>query len=299
MYRSTLLYSGINYYDYENVICEHFEIAFLSFAFSCLMLSIGFFVNTTIAGSVPAPYSLPSVNSPVLNLDIACNNENVNKNCPREKSDDAWHILRDLRVKNTNRIVIASLNINSIPNKFDALKTIIPGNIDIFVLTETKLDDSFPTAQFCMEGFSAPYRFDRDRNGGGILIYVREDISSRLLSFHDFPCDIEGLFVEINLRKTKWLLFGTYHPPSQNDQYFFNHLGKALDIYSPKYEKFVLTGDFNSEEGESCLDTFLCDYDAKNIVKEKTCFKNIEKPSCIDLIITNSAQSFQNTNVVP
>ena len=128
-------------------------------------------------------------------------------------------ILKDLRVKNTNRIVIGSLDI--IPNKFDALKLIIPGNIDIFVLTETKLD-TFPTVQFCINGFSTPCRLDRDRNGGGILLYVREDIPTRLLISHDFPCDIEGLFVEINLRKTKWLLFGTYHPPSQNDKYFFS-----------------------------------------------------------------------------
>ena len=88
------------------------------------------------------------------------------------------------------------------------------------------------------------------------------------------------------------------HPPSQNDKYFFHHLGKALDIYSPKYEKFVLIGDFNSEEGESCLDTFLCHYDAQNIVKKKTCFKNIENLSCIVLGITNSVHNFQNTNVI-
>ena len=106
------------------------------------------------------------------------------------------------------------------------------------------------------------------------------------------------MFLEINLRKTKWLLYGTYHPPSQDDKYFFDHLGKALDIYSEKYDKFLLVGDFNAQEGESCLDTFLCDYDAKNIVKDKTCFKNIENPSCIDLIITNSIYSFQNTKAI-
>ena len=84
--------------------------------------------------------------------------ENINQNFPSQTSDDAWHILRDLRVKNTNMIGIGSLNINSIPNKFDALKTIIHGNIDIFVLTETKLEESFQTAQFCIEGFSTPCR---------------------------------------------------------------------------------------------------------------------------------------------
>ena len=240
-------------------------------------------IITSNAGSVLVPFSVPKDNFPVLNSDVVYNNENVNRNFPHEKSDDVWHFLRDLRIKNTNRIVIGSLNINSIPNKFDALKTIIPGNIDIFVLTETKLDESFQTAQFCIEGFSTPYRLDRDRNGGGILIYVREDIPTRLLTFHDFPYDIEGLFVEINLRKTKWLLFGTYHPPSQNDKYFFHHLGKALDTYSSKYDKFVLTGDFNSEEGESCLATFLCDYDAKNIVKETLVSKILKSQAVLTL----------------
>ena len=174
-------------------------------------------ITTSNAGSVLAPEK----NSPDLNSYLVYNKEDVNQYIPLEKSYDAWHFLRDLKLKNTNRIAIGSLNIYSIPNKFDALKIIIPGNIDIFVLTETKLDVSFPTTQFCIEGFSTPYGLDRDRNGGGILIYIREDIPSRLLTSHDFPYDIEGLFVGINLCKTKWLLFGTYHPPSQNDKYFF------------------------------------------------------------------------------
>ena len=77
-------------------------------------------------------------------------------------------------MKNHNRIIIGNLNINSINNNFDALKTIITGNIDIFVIIETKLDETFEITQFCIEGFNEPYRLDRNRYGGGILIYVRE-----------------------------------------------------------------------------------------------------------------------------
>ena len=73
-----------------------------------------------------------------------------------------------------------------------------------------------------MDGFSLPYRLDRNCNGGGVMIFVREDIPSKLLTKHNFPSDVEGLFVELNFRKSKWLLCGTYHPPAQNDQYFFN-----------------------------------------------------------------------------
>ena len=58
---------------------------------------------------------------------------------------------------------------------------------------------------------------------------------------------------------------------------------------------FLLAGDFNVQEEENSLQEFLDDFSAKNLVKEKTCFKSLENLSCIDLFITNSYQSFQNT----
>ena len=166
---------------------------------------------------------------------------------------------------------------------------------DILVITETKLDETYPNFQFYIEGYSLPFRLDRNRNGGGLMIYVREDIPSKLLKKHNFQYDIEGLFIELNFRKSKWLLGGFYHPPSQSDQYFFNSLDKALDLYC-NYEKILLSGDFNAELGETHLDTFLYQHDFKNINKEPTCFKNIDNPSCIDFFFTNSPKSFFNTD---
>ena len=128
--------------------------------------------------------------------------------------------IKVLRLGNPNKIIIGNLNINSLPNKFDQLKDTVLNYTDVLVLTETKIDDSFPTAQFLVRGFSKPYRLNRNSNGGGVMIYVREDIASKKLEKHNFPHDVEGIFVELNFRKCKWLLFGTYHPPSQNDLYF-------------------------------------------------------------------------------
>ena len=51
-------------------------------------------------------------------------------------------------------------------------------------------------------------------------------------------------------------------------------------------------------ETEPILSQFLYEHNAKNIVKQKTCFKNMENPSCIDLYITNSPKSFQNTTTL-
>ena len=60
---------------------------------------------------------------------------------------------------------------------------------------------------------------------------------------------------------------------------------------------FVLLGDFNVQENKTILSEFLNAYNAKNIVKNKTCFKSIENPSCVELIITDKPGSFQHTNV--
>ena len=44
------------------------------------------------------------------------------------------------------------------------------------MISETKLDETFPAAQFSLQGFCDPYRFDCNCNGGGIMLYIREDI---------------------------------------------------------------------------------------------------------------------------
>ena len=133
--------------------------------------------------------------------------------------------LDEIRKKYVNNVVIGHLNINSLRNKFDALTLIIKDRIDIMVLVETKLDESFTNQQFFIEGFKVPYRLDRNSYGGGVLIYVRKDIPSVRLNRHNFVENIEALFIEINLRKNKFLLVGTYHSThpeygTTDDKYF-------------------------------------------------------------------------------
>ena len=67
-------------------------------------------------------------------------------------------------------VIIAHLNINSLRNKFGSLVQLVGGNIDILVIGETKLDETFPKKQFIIEGFREPYRNDRNGDGGGVMI---------------------------------------------------------------------------------------------------------------------------------
>ena len=65
-----------------------------------------------------------------------------------------------------------------------------------------------------------------------------------------------------------------------------------------KHENFNLIGDLNSEMHEDAMNVFCATYNFKNLVKEHTCYKNADNPSCIDLILTNKHSYFQMPTVI-
>ena len=173
----------------------------------------------------------------------------------------------------------------------------IRDNIDIYLVSKTKLDNTFPVSQFYTDSYSTPYHLDRTSHGGGILLYIREDIPTKMIKFEPVQNSFECFFVEINLRKKKWLLSCSYNPNKYN---FVNHIinkTTGFDQFSATYDNIIVTGDFNVEPQEDNMSGFLNIYNLKNLVKLKTCYKNPDHPSCIDLILTNFNKSFQSNTV--
>ena len=112
------------------------------------------------------------------------------------------NFLNDFRKQNPDRLIISHLNVNSLRKKFEFLVLLVKDNTDVLMLSETKLVSSFPHAQFSIEGYSKPYRLDRDRNGGGLILLIREGLLPSKLLSSTFNSGNKGYFlVEINLRK--------------------------------------------------------------------------------------------------
>ena len=107
----------------------------------------------------------------------------------------------------------------------------------------------------------------------------------------------EGFFVELNFRNKKCLLGCSYNSYKEKITSRLSNLSTALDKLCTKYENIILLGDFNVEVEEKNMSEFTRLYNLRNLEKQKTCFKNPENQSCIDLILTNFPKSFQNGNV--
>ena len=86
------------------------------------------------------------------------------------------------------------------------------------------------------------YRRDRNSNGGGLLLYIREDIPSSLLNIDN---NIEGLSVELNVRKKTWLIYCTYNPHKNFISTHLKEMSKTFAKFSSKYDNFILLGDLN------------------------------------------------------
>ena len=138
------------------------------------------------------------------------------------------------------------------------------------MISETKIDSSFPKVQFLMKGFCEPFRIDRNTHGGGILFYVREDVPIKFLSVEPLPT--ECLFVKINLRKRKWLVCCLYNPHKDKISNNLQLIGKKLDLHLSNYENIILAGDFNSEINDKCMNDFCESYNLSSLIRESTCY---------------------------
>ena len=115
-------------------------------------------------------------------------------------------------------------------DKFDSLREIIQENIDILAISESKLDESYTTNMLNIAGYILPFRRDRNINGGGVLVYVK-GVPCHELKMKFGAENLEGIFIEINLRKTKWLLFAGYNNCKSNIGSFLGNICPILDYY--------------------------------------------------------------------
>ena len=162
------------------------------------------------------------------NLDWQEYDNNVSDNSPFVIGDtvSSNDIIRmKQRLDNATNIIIGHLNINSFRNKFVFIEDVIK-LFDVFLVSETKLDHTFPSNQFRINGYKS-FRLDRNRFVGGLILYINESIPCKpLQEYVDLP-NFEVTLIELYKNNQKWILLGIYKPPNKKTS---NFLSLILDL---------------------------------------------------------------------
>ena len=134
------------------------------------------------------------------------------------------------------------LNINSLYPKIDELREILKKtNAAIIGITESKLDSSILNSELLISNYVL-IRHDRNRHGGGVACYVRKYINYNILDI--FPSEVENIFVDVLLPKTKPFTVGIfYRPPSQN--IFLEVITENFNKLSLDEKEVYILGDLN------------------------------------------------------
>ena len=133
------------------------------------------------------------------------------------------------------------------------------------------------------------FRKDRNKNDGGLILYINEGIPGKLINSYGFKEGSEIIVFELSISNKKWLLLGNY---AQNELPFINEIKLSLNFFSSSYESFLLLGDFNLSTEKPNFKNLLNSFDLESLIKIPTCYKSLSFPTCINLILTNKTIPF-------
>ena len=154
----------------------------------------------------------------------------------------------------------------------------IISNFSIFFASESKLDSSFPNSQFKIKGYKI-FRRNRNRYGGGRLLYVNEEIPCKVLNQQAASSSTN--IIVMQFFQTKCF---QNKPPKQDNSGFLETMNILLNYYTETYENIITLGDFNMTIENPQLNGFMQLHDMPHLINEPTCFQSHD-PTCIDNIL--------------
>ena len=141
---------------------------------------------------------------------------------------------------------MASLNVNSLLPKIDEIRLLVKNKkIDILVVNETKIDDKVEDQLIAIDDYSRK-RCDRNRNGGGVALYVKNTVNFKPRD--DFPNNsLELICIEVEPKNSlPFIILGWYRPPSSPGS-CFECLDENLRYFDGENEEMILLGDTNCD----------------------------------------------------
>ena len=222
----------------------------------------------------------------------------------QEKEDGVFSNIKNILYQQPG-LKIGHLNVDGLRGKLPEIKLVLQETgLDILAIRETKLAANVTENEIGMDGYFV-VRKDRDRNGGGVLIYCKDSLTAYEEVKLQVPEKIEGIWINVKSQSQTWLVACIYRPPDKN--YFHNLLNETLEKIWSSRKNILILGDLNSDmlfNGKTTeekylgkrLRNILSTYSLKNVIREPTRIcQNAQ--TIIDLIITSHPENINTTGV--
>ena len=202
-----------------------------------------------------------------------------------------------------NQLQILYFNARSLLPKLDYLRVLCAAQLpDIVCIVETWLDSGISNDKLTIPGYCIT-RLDRNRHGGGVLMYVRCSLQTQVLS--SGPSDLELLLISVNNVNLRYCIGLFYRPPSSTSV-IFDNLQSVLEQLDPSlFMNFVLIGDFNVNFLNTQyflyhqLSSILCSFNFTQVVSQPTHVAANGGASLIDLVLLSNPQQLHECSVIP
>ena len=226
---------------------------------------------------------------------VSCKPRDGYSMSPPLTSEQFDKIKRDLSVPG---LKICHLNVDRLLYRFAEVKQLLhETRLDILAIIETKLDSNTSDSEVNVDGCITA-RKDRNKHGGGVLIYYRDNIISHNEDKFGKRQELEALWINICCQSQTWLIDCVYQPPDKHSFYII--FDDVLAKIWMKRKNIVILGDLNSDllmKGKSKeykylgrrLLKILNLYDLKNVINQPTQIAE-KTQTIIDVIIASSPE---------
>ena len=183
------------------------------------------------------------------------------------------------------------LNARSLNKNIIELKAILElTDFDVICISESWLRSRTPKDRFMIEGYKI-FRSDRkNKRGGGVCIYVKEEFDCKRIKIPNSPDLPELLWVEVTVNHKKVAIGTLYKAPNIPCKTFYDAYDSLVYIFS-RYEDPILTGDFNvnmlnteSPDYKKLNDSLIEPFDFKQIIDKPTRITD-QSQTLIDLLL--------------
>ena len=152
----------------------------------------------------------------------------------------------NLKPLNLKGFTIAHLNIRSLVKNIDQFQLYLQKQqFDVICVNETRLDATVPNHEVGINGYEI-VRKDRNRNGGGVAIYLRTSINYKVKE-ELMSCDLEIITVEISKPKSKPFLVSCWYRLPDSPVEMFNNYEELVKKMNSENMEVILIGDFNCD----------------------------------------------------